>query len=270
VLRTYDSLFNRNADLASILLPAVETCVNKIAASCAVDGKNITVSENGTFLSVVQAAEVGDALIRYGQTSGSQTLTNGGYLIINSYLAESSSFDLRTLADIYPVIIHNNPYYPHFVLLGFENGQPVYAWTCASNLKYERDGLGTVTITIDFPQTYTHYLIINGIRPFRSIYIYDMAFRTDPRFETYNSSGYVYNADTGVLLLKSRQKAQLEKIRLMYSAAAKEAEEKNTFTETDSAGRVIKEPDTSDTSEDTLPAGNIPMSGDSTSAEEAD
>lgn len=270
ILRTYDSLFARNTELASILLPAVQKCVDKIASSCAVDGKNITVSENGTFLSVVQAAEVGDALIRYGQASGNQALTKGGYFIVNSYLAGSASFDLRTLADIYPIIIHNNPYYPHFVLLGVEGGQPVYAWTCASGLKYEKDSLGTITITIDFPQTYTHYLIVNGIRPFHSIYIYDMAFRTDPRFETYNSSGYVYNSDSGTLLLKSRQKSQLEKIRLTYSSAAKESEETNTFTETDSSGRVIKEPESSNMPADALPEGDIPMSSGNTSAEEAD
>jgi hypothetical protein len=257
ILRTYDSLFTKNNDLASILLPAVEKCVRKITASCAVDGKNITVSENGTFLSVVQAAQIGDALIRYGQASGNQTLTDGGYLIINSYLAESSSFDLRTLADIYPIIIHNNLYYPHFIILGFENGQAVYAWTCALDVKYEKDKFGTTTLSVDFPQGYTHYLIVNGIRTFKSIYIYDMAFRTDPRFETYNSSGYVYNADTGTLLLKSRQKSDHEVIRFMYSAEAKDTHDENTFTETDSSGKVIKEPESSND----LPDGNIPMSG---------
>ncbi|MCK9169662.1 MAG: hypothetical protein M0P01_04545 [Treponema sp.] len=268
ILRTYDSLVNKNNDLASILLPVVEKCVSKIASSCAVDGKNITVSENGTFLSVIQAATVGDALIRYGQASGNQILMNGGYLIINSYLSGSSSFDLHTLADIYPIIIHNNSYYPHFVLLGFDNGQAIYAWTCASNIKYEKNDQGSASITIDFPQTYTHYLIINGIKTFKAIYIYDMVFRTDLRFETYNSSGYVYNADTGALLLKSRQKSQHEVIRLMYSTDANESAGKNTFTETDSSGNPIniKESEPSDA----LPNENIPMSSSNTSAEEAD
>ena len=269
ILRTYNALFNKDNELASALLPAVGKCVNKIESSCAVDGKNITVSENGTFLSVIQAAAVGDALIRYGKASANQTLTNSGYLIINSYLAESSSFDLRTLSDIYPLIIHTNPFYPHFVLLGFENGQPEYVWTCSTSIKYEKDGNGTVLLTIEFPQSYTHYLIINGIKPFKSIYIYDIAFRTDPRFETYNSSGYVYNPDTGILLLKSRHKSQFETIRLMYSVAAKAAEEKKSFTETDSAGNVIKTPEQT-APVNALPEGNIPMADNKTNPEEAD
>ena len=47
-----------------------------------------------------------------------------------------------------------------------------------------------------------------------------MAFRTDPRFETYNSSGYVYKKSTNTLLLKSRHKAAFEVIRLVYRQAA--------------------------------------------------
>jgi hypothetical protein len=270
ILRAYDSLYVKNTELASYLLPAVEKCVAKLAASCAVDGKNITISENGTFLSVVQAAAVGDALIRYGQISANQTLMNAGYLIINSYLAESSSFDLRTLSDIYPIIIHDNPYYPHFVILDNSGSSPMYAWTCATNLKYKQENNGSAVLTIDFPQTYTHYLIVNGIKSFKSIYIYDMAFRTDPRFETYNSSGYVYNADTNVLLLKSRQKSQLETVRFQYSAQGNDTENQNKFTETDASGRVIKDSDASDMPSDSLPEGNIPMSGGNTSPEEAD
>ena len=46
-----------------------------------------------------------------------------------------------------------------------------------------------------------------------------MAFRTDPRFETYNSSGYVYKKSSETLLLKSRHKSQVEKVRLVYLAA---------------------------------------------------
>ena len=46
-----------------------------------------------------------------------------------------------------------------------------------------------------------------------------MAFRTDPRFETYNSSGYVYKKTTETLLLKSRHKTEFEKVRLVYREA---------------------------------------------------
>ncbi len=48
------------------------------------------------------------------------------------------------------------------------------------------------------------------------LYIYDVAFRTDPRFESYNSSGYVYLKESSSLLLKSRHRSRREEIRLIY------------------------------------------------------
>ena len=76
---------------------------------------------------------------------------------------------------------------------------------------------GESSFIIDFPEGDTHYIIIKGVEPFNSIYIYDMAFRTDPRFETYNSSGYVYSESEKTLYLKSRHKSKNELIRLWCS-----------------------------------------------------
>ena len=270
ILAAYDLLLAKNADLAAIVQGAAQVCIDKITESCSVENERITISENGAFVSVVQAAEIGDALVRYGQASGEAALERGGYVILNSYLAESASFDLRTLAALYPIVVHDNPYYPHFALLGFDGGDAVWAWTCAANMTYQNDGRGTVTVTIDFPQSYTHYVIINGIRRFRTIYIYDMAFRTDPRFETYNSSGYVYRADTNTLLLKSRHKSQIETIRFIYSDAAREAAERRTITETDAAGNVIAPPPEPSAPASALPEGNIPMSTGNASPESAE
>ena len=270
ILSAYDSLLAKNAEFASILHPAAQVCIDKITEACSAENEKITISENGAFVSVIQAAEVGDALVRYGRASGQVSLERGGYVILNSYLAESASFDLRTLASLYPIVVHDNPYYPHFALLGFDGGNAVWAWTCAANMTYANDGRGTVTVTIDFPQSYTHYVIINGIQRFRTIYIYDLAFRTDPRFETYNSSGYVYRADTNTLLLKSRHKSQIETIRFIYSDAAREAAERRTLTETDAAGNVIAPPPEPRLPASALPEGNIPMSTGNASPESAE
>ena len=83
----------------------------------------------------------------------------------------------------------------------------------------------SVTYTIDFPLEQTHYIILRGVPAFRGIYIYGMSYRTDPRFETYNSSGYVYKFDTNALLLKSRHKSELETVRLVYKAETPKTEE---------------------------------------------
>ena len=50
-----------------------------------------------------------------------------------------------------------------------------------------------------------------------------MDFRTDPRFESYNSSGYRYNAETRTLFLKMRHRDEFEDI-VIYHGIPEEAE----------------------------------------------
>lgn len=219
ILTVYNELCDKNPELANILAPAAAKSVEKVSSHCLIDENSITIAENGIFLSVVQAVQAGDAVLRYGETVKNASMVAGGRLIITSYLKESSSFDLKTLGELYPIVVHDNYFYPHFEILAFDGGRSVWTWTCAKNISYENDNQGTITLNIDFPLSYTHYVIINGIERFQTIYIYDLAFRTDARFETYNSSGYVYQGDSKSLLLKSRHKSQVEQIRLVYPQA---------------------------------------------------
>ncbi len=214
VMKAYINLLSLNPDFAAVLRPAMESCIEKITDSCSLNGNVLTISENDTFLSVLQAVDVGESILHYGITIGNETLKKAGYAIVNSYLEEASSFDLRTLASIYPVIASENWYYPHFEKIRINDSETVWAWTCARSIKMENTAVDEITYTIDFPESYVHYVIIKGVPRFRNIYIYDMAFRTDSRFETYNSSGYVYKRDSQTLLLKSRHKSQLEKVRI--------------------------------------------------------
>ncbi len=225
LLSVYDELVVKNPALAALLQPVALACAKKIETLCNLDDSVLTLAENGAFLSVVQAVAAGDALYRYGRIVDNADFASGGRMIVVSYLKDSASFDVRTLGELYPLVVHGNSFYPHFEVISFAGNRSVWAWTIARKISYVNDNAGTVTLTVDFPLSYTHYIIVNGIEPFRSIYIYDMAFRTDPRFETYNSSGYVYQKDTGTLLLKSRHKSQLEDIRLIYTQEAQKKTE---------------------------------------------
>jgi len=217
ILQVYVELVNLKSSYAQLLVPVLDKCIERITESCAFEGTVLTISENDTFLSVIQAVETGVAVMRYGIISDNLTLQKAGYVLVNSYLTENSSYDLRTLANLYPIVAYDNWYYPHFERIQTKEKNDVWAWTCARAISYERDASKTITLTIDFPEGLIHYLIMRGIPSFSSIYIYDMAFRTDPRFETYNSSGYIYRQSTESLLLKSRHKTQKEVIRLEYN-----------------------------------------------------
>ncbi|MCQ2576049.1 MAG: hypothetical protein MJ162_04825, partial [Treponema sp.] len=214
IIKAYIELSTMNPDYAKILQPVIEPCLQKITDSCKYDNEVLTISENDTFLSVVQAVETGAVVLRYGEMMNDQTYANAGRVIINSYMTGSNSFDLRTLSNLYPILCYDNWYYPHLAVMKTKTSAYAWAWTCAKEIKWEKDAENTTTLTIDFPEGLTHYVMFKGITPFETIYIYNMAFRTDPRFETYNSSGYVYKADTATLLLKSRHKTRFETVRM--------------------------------------------------------
>jgi len=216
ILQTYSALAEYKPSYAELMTPVLEGCIKKITESCNFEGNILTISENDTFLSVIQAIETGVALLRYGIITKDDVLRNAGYAIVNSYLSESTSFDLRTLCNLYPIIAYDNPYYPHLENISEKDSKLIWAWTCAKSIECKLDS-EEITLTIDFPEGDTHYVIFKGISQFNSIYIYDMAFRTDPRFETYNSSGYVFKKSTDTLLLKSRHKKRYETVRLIYA-----------------------------------------------------
>lgn len=216
ILQVYSDLKELSSPYAAILEPVLEPGIERITDACKYEGNILTISENDTFLSVNQAVETGIALLRYGKVSANETLEKAGYAIVNSYLSESSSFDLRTLSNLYPVVAYDNIFYPHFQKIDEADGKTIWAWTCAKSIKLNRSK-EEYNFTIDFPEGDTHYIIIKGIPVFNLIYIYDMSFRTDPRFETYNSSGYVYKRPSETLLLKSRHKTEFEKVKLVYS-----------------------------------------------------
>lgn len=218
ILQVYVDLMNLSPSYASILEPILEAGIERITEACKFEGNILTISENDTFLSVNQAVETGIALLRYGTLTENETLEKAGYAIVNSYLAESASFDLRTLSNLYPVLAYNNVFYPHFEKIDDAGGKTVWAWTCAKSIQLDRNS-DEYKFTINFPEGDTHYVIFKGIPVFNLIYIYDMSFRTDPRFETYNSSGYVYKKGSETLLLKSRHKSAAETVRLVYREA---------------------------------------------------
>ncbi len=218
IMRTYVELLSLNIDYSSLLTPVMEDCIQRLTEACTFENEVLTISENDTFLSVVQAVETGISLLRYGLAVNNDTYIRAGRVIVNSYLSENSSFDLRTLTTLYPLLAYDNTFYPHIQLIHGSGKDVMWAWTCSGDIKYTKDDDGSLILTINFPLEHTHYVIFKGIPAFEQIYIYDMAFRTDPRFETYNSSGYVYKSDSKTLLLKSRHKSEDEDIRMSYTA----------------------------------------------------
>ena len=232
ILRSWAYFAEQDSSLAKPLEPVLELCAQKIIQSCSLDGEKILLIENDAPLSVLMAATAGDALAAYGRLAKKAAVEKCGWLIVNSYVGDTAAMDLRSMAELYPVLVHGNPFYPHYALLKTMETENIWAWTIAPSIKYSRDENLTISLNIEFPVGLSHYMFIRGITPFRRIQIYNMDFRTDPRFEIYNSSGYIYRAAAQALLLKSRHRERNEVIRLFYrDIEEEEAESEETFVE---------------------------------------
>jgi hypothetical protein len=97
----------------------------------------------------------------------------------------------------------------------------LWAWTAGSNVSAVQ-GAGTTDITVSFPAGETHYMMIRGLRPFAVLQLYGIDYPSDPQFERYDSSGWVYSPQEQTLLLKMKHRSSTERIRILYNSESRE------------------------------------------------
>ncbi|MCQ2981206.1 MAG: hypothetical protein MJ178_00435 [Treponemataceae bacterium] len=216
ILNAWSVLTSMGTGQAQILEPALQKCIDYLRTiSVVADDMLLLYPEEGVKANLIDVVKAGAALLRYGEYKDDQTLMATGRLLVVSAMNSANALDYDTYGTIYPLLVTDNTWYPHVEVLAETADEKIWAWTCAKSAAIARTADETI-ITANFPVSATHYMIISGIPAFKSIEIYGLQFRTDPRFETYNSSGYVHQADTNTLLLKYHQRSEIETIRLHY------------------------------------------------------
>jgi hypothetical protein len=127
--------------------------------------------------------------------------------------------------------LHNilNPvdYYPRASWLTNEG---IWAYTASPTTRASYID-GNLNISVSFPANATHFLIIRGVSPFLRIQIHGMDWRSDSQFERYDSSGWIYYPEDQTLIVKLRQRATTEYIRIIYRVfepVIEESSETNT------------------------------------------
>jgi len=95
----------------------------------------------------------------------------------------------------------------------------IWTWTAAQTVSSTQQN-DVMDITVKFPAQETHYMIIRGMRPFVRLQLYGMDFRSDPQFERYDSSGWVYYSQEQVLVVKMKHRTAEEHIRIIFREAA--------------------------------------------------
>ena len=156
---------------------------------------------------------LGKALINWAEANeNSQWAAIGRSLVISvitNNRAESGAGRIYN-------IIKPASYNPQAVWLTNEGH---WAWTVSQSIMASFIS-GDLNLAVNFPVNMTHHLIIRGVRPFISIQIHGQAWRSDPQFERYDSSGWVYYPDDQILILRLRHRTALENVRIVYRAPA--------------------------------------------------
>jgi hypothetical protein len=177
---------------------------------------------------------LGKALVDWGEAAGRETWAAIGRSVILSVLSldrdgqviSTLNLDEGPSAGESPSYINAAKIYR---LLGLGNYRPkalilnpafpgLWAWTASPEIQATREG-SILNIAVSFPAGESHYVFLQGIEPFYRLQFYGMDWRTDPNFERYDSSGWVYYSRDRLLVLKVKHRADVEHIRLYTGAA---------------------------------------------------
>lgn len=230
------------SDIVAPLEALGESCERRLKESLYQVRDQLYLSADGQLVDTVHTLRIAAIMRRYGGLGGDRIHWKAaGNLLANSLLSFGeeraefpSHFSLarnaagvidgvvaRTdrmipPADLYPLVVSSNTWYPRALSLASSAGPGVWVWTSAQSVSVQSPASNVLRFTTRFPQGETHYMVFRGIKPFYRIQIYGMDFRTDPRFESYNSSGYRYNEETETLYMKMLHKAEYEDVTIWF------------------------------------------------------
>lgn len=220
----------------------VPLCEKKITESLLLIDEGLYLSNDGVYIDSTASLISAQILMRYGsvqspiwQSVARMLITSllryageSAGLPIGFTVTGSKSTQLGITADdssmldggiLYPLLMSDNSWYPHVHSLALQAEAGIWAWTCAQDIEVLENTSKTLLLRIRFPEGQSHYLTLHGVRPFYRIEMYGIPFRSDARFEMYNSSGYTYNASSKILYVKMRHKSEYETIRLSIGSA---------------------------------------------------
>jgi len=162
-------------------------------------------------ISVLRSADAKGSVSTKLIFSGDADLSTGTFSErLDKNSAAPGRIDAQTIYDI----LQPSGYYPHAI-----NESPamfgVWIWTASPRIEANYKS-NVLELNVTFPIDKAHYLIIRGIRPFSKIQIRGMDYRTDPRYETYNSPGWAYSAAEQSLMVKLAHRSTVETIKIFF------------------------------------------------------
>ena len=148
IISVYANLKNKDSALVQPLEAVLENCVNSIQENCKIENGIIKIQKDAeNSMDIYETVFTGDALQKLGNLQKNKVLVQAGNLMIYSSLSGADA-SIRTIANIYPIIVKNNYFYPHTEILGWYGNTCVWAWTCAKSIFYTQEPANTANIFI--------------------------------------------------------------------------------------------------------------------------
>ena len=151
---------------------------------------------------------LGKALLEWAESAGNTEWAEIGRSLVLSAVIQGENSGSGAL---YRILNHGG-YYPRAAWLA-ANG--IWVWTASPSVSAVQEG-DILDISVSFPVNAPHFVIIRGIRPFVRLQLHDITYRSDPQFERYDSSGWLYYPQDQTLILKMRHRVTVEHIRVIY------------------------------------------------------
>lgn len=103
---------------------------------------------------------------------------------------------------------------PRIIDLNSKIGSGAWLYTAAESStvrKLEQ----SIALEVSYPVGQIHHLVIKGVEPFDRIFLHDIRWKSDPRFQRY-SDGWAYNSVNKTLYIKIKHRKSKETIRILY------------------------------------------------------
>jgi hypothetical protein len=212
-------------------LPRITDIVeNRLLPSIRRTDQGLFLPQDGT-VSVRQNVDAGNILVRLGGILDRPAFLAIGQNILLSCLQLADSRGVlparlalragrpeapegRILAeDIYSRIAPLR-YTPREVPLYHSLGPGSWIWTASAATTTEIE-TASYRFTFRFPPGATHYLLIQGIKPFQGLQLHGTPWKSDPAYYRY-SDGWVYDGATQSLILKLTHRDEVEELLIRY------------------------------------------------------
>jgi len=114
---------------------------------------------------------------------------------------------------IYEILWPSN-YRPRRIDLSKTLGQGSWIYTAAPRFNISSTPRETIA-NVQFPIGSAHHMVIRGVKPFKSIYLHGIKWKSARDFQRY-SDGWVYDAQRQVLYIKIQHQREMEAIQIRY------------------------------------------------------